>query len=471
MAARRKSSSVGGSSSSISRRPCEEIWEYNVSALWLSSHRCGFFSGLAKEFLKTHDLAFANRPVIAAGKYMAYDHRDVVFARYGEYWRQMRKLCTIELFTAKKTESFKSVREEEVLKMVRSIWKESGEGIQCVDVRRSVSSIAQNIVCRMFAGRTFSDDELNGGCTGFKDMVSEIAAVTGAFVIGDYFPFLEWFDLEGIRRRMRVVHKIYDEFAEKLIDEHINRRRAKAEEECNRVKDMVDILLDMAESERQSMEMKITRVHMKAIILDILSAGIETSSTTIEWAMSELLRNPHVMVKAQQEIDLVVGKHRFIKESDVIRCEYLQCIVKETFRLHPPVPLLRHESMEECNVDGYYIPLKTMLLVNVWAIGRHESVWEDPLQFKPERFLRNTMDVKGQDFELIPFGTGRRMCPGLLMGLTVVELTLAQLIHCFDWSVDGEVNMDEFSGLTVPKKYPIYSRPSWRLTTKHNFNV
>ncbi|KAH9312482.1 hypothetical protein KI387_027517, partial [Taxus chinensis] len=415
---------------------------------------------MAKEFLKTHDSVFASRPPVSAAKYLFYDHRDVTFARYGEYWRQMRKLCTMELFTVKRTESFKSVREEEVITMVRSIWQQSGEGIHSVDLRGSLSLLTQNIVCRMFSGRTFSDDELNGGIT-FKDMVSEMLAIAGAFCIGDYIPFLGWLDLDGIRRRMQAVRKTFDEFAEKVIDEHINRRREKAEEE-HLVKDMVDVLLDMAESESQRMEMKITRLHIKAIIMDILSAGIETSSITTEWALSELMRNPYVMVKAQQEIESVVGRNQFVKESDVIRCEYLQCIVKETLRLHPPAPLLLpHESMGECNVDGYYIPPKTMLFVNVWAMGRDASIWEDPLQFKPERFIGKTLDLKGHDFELIPFGTGRRRCPGILMGLTIVELALAELIHCFDWNAKSEVNVDEFFGLTVPKKFPICACPSW----------
>ncbi|KAH9312472.1 hypothetical protein KI387_027507 [Taxus chinensis] len=228
--------------------------------------------------------------------------------------------------------------------MVRSNWLESGEGIRSVDVTNRISSLPQNIVCRMLSGRTFSDDELNGG-VGFKDMLSLMAAVTESFVIGDYILFLEWFDLEGISRRMRVVQKIFDGFAEKVMDEHINRRREKAEDE-NRVKDMVDVLLDRTESESQSMEKKITRVHIKAIISD-------------------------------------------------------------TFQLHPPLPLLLpHELMEVCVVDGYYIPPKTMLLLNVWATGRDENVWEDPLQFNPEIFMGKTTDVKGQDFELIPFGTG-----------------------------------------------------------------
>ncbi|KAH9312481.1 hypothetical protein KI387_027516, partial [Taxus chinensis] len=369
-----------------------------------------------------------------------------------------------------------------VITMVRSIWQQSGEGIHSVDLRGSLSLLTQNIVCRIFSGRTFSDDELNGGIT-FKDMVSEMLAIAGAFCIVDYITFLGWLDLDGIRRRMQAARKTFDEFAEKVIDEHINRRRGKAQEE-HRVKDMVDVLLDMAESESQRVEMKITRLHIKAIIMcdvngiscqltvngrDILSVRIETSSITTEWALSELLRNPYVMVKVQQEIESVVGRNQFVKESDVIRCEYLQCIVKETLRLYPPAPLLLpHKSMGECNVDGYYIPPKTMLFVNVWAMGRDASIWEDPLQFNPERFIGKTMDLKGHDFELIPFGIGRRRCPEILMGLTIVELALTELIHCFDWNAKSEVNVDEFFGLTVPKKFPICARPSWRLSMNYN---
>ncbi|KAH9292487.1 hypothetical protein KI387_042327, partial [Taxus chinensis] len=273
---------------------------------------------MAREFLKTRDLVFANRPATSFGKYVAYDRKDVGYAPYGEYWRQMRKLCTIELFTVKRTESFKSVREEEVSAMLRSILLESEQGIHCVNVKQSLSSLTQNIVCRMFSSRTYSDDELSGGMV-FREMVSEISAVAGAFCIGDYIPFLDWLDLQGLRRRMRAVDKVFGGFAEKVIDEHINCRRVEKErgQEEQGVKDIVDVLLNMAESESQGKEMKITRVHIKAIIMDILSAGVETTSTTLEWAISELIRNPYVMEKAQQEIDLVAGRHRLLKQSDV----------------------------------------------------------------------------------------------------------------------------------------------------------
>ncbi|XP_057819504.1 cytochrome P450 71AU50 [Cryptomeria japonica] len=414
---------------------------------------------MAKEFLKTHDLIFANRPPSAAAHYMAYQRRNMVFAPYGEYWRQIRKLCTIELLTTKRTESFRWVREEEVSAMVRSVWEKSNKGMRCSELRKPISSLTLNIICRMFAGRTFSDHELGGG-EWFLKMMDEIMHLGGVFVLGDYIPSLAFLDLGGFCRRMQAAHRIYDEFADKLIDEHVERRRAKKSESL----DIVDVLLDMAESENSAIE--VSRVQMKAIIWDMLSGGVETSAATVEWAMTELLRNPQVMTKAQQEIDLQVGRDRIVRESDIVNLEYLRCVVNETFRLHPPGPLLvPHESTEGCTVGGYYIPPKTRLYVNIWAIGRDASVWEDALEFKPERFIGSSIDVKGHHFELLTFGAGRRGCPGISMGLANVYLVLAQLIHCFDWSADGNLDRDEEFGLTLPRKRPLSALPSWRLTT------
>ncbi|GLJ45520.1 hypothetical protein SUGI_0958370 [Cryptomeria japonica] len=398
---------------------------------------------MAKEFLKTHDLIFANRPPSAAAHYIAYDRRDMVFSPYGENWRQIRKLCTIELLTTKRTESFRWVREEEVSAMVRSVWEKSNNGMRCIEVRKPISSLTLNIICRMFAGRTFSDQELGGG-EWFLKMIDEIFHLGGVFVLGDYIPSLAFLDWGGYCRRMQAAHKIYDEFADKLIDEHVERRRAKKSVSL----DIVDVLLDMAESENSPIQ--VSRVQIKAIIADMLSGGIETSAATVEWAMTELLRNPQVMAMTQKEIEL----------------EYLRCVVNETFRLHPRGPLLvPHESTEGCNVGGYYIPPKTRLYVNIWAIGRDESVWEDSLEFKPERFIGSSIDVKGQHFELLSFGAGRRACPGISMGLANVYLVLAQLIHCFDWSAKGDLDRDEEFGLTLPRKIPLSALPSWRLTT------
>ncbi|GLJ54974.1 hypothetical protein SUGI_1180280 [Cryptomeria japonica] len=414
---------------------------------------------MAKEFLKTHDLIFANRPPTSAGKYMTYERRDVAQSPYGEYWRQMRKLCTMELLTPKRTESFRWVREEEVSAMVRSVWEESQHGVRLVNLRKHIFSVLLNIVCRMFAGRSYCDHQLSGGQE-FSQMVAEIMHLTGVIVPGDFIPSLAFLDWGGYCRRMQAVNKVFDEFADELIDEHIERRRVKKSEKS----DIVDVMLDMAEI--GSAEIQVSRLHIKAIITDMLIAGVETSTTTIEWAMTELLRNPQAMSRAQEEIELKVGRDRMVRESDLVSLHYLRCVVKETLRLHAPAPLLMaHESTQGCNVGEYYIPPKTRLFVNVWAIGRDERVWEDPLEFKPERFIGSSIDVNGHHFELLSFGTGRRGCPGIYMGLSSVYLVVAQLIHCFHWNVEGDLDREETFGLTLPKKFPISAFPYWKLTT------
>ncbi|GLJ31836.1 hypothetical protein SUGI_0640600 [Cryptomeria japonica] len=419
---------------------------------------------MAKEILKTHDLVFATRPNSTYGKYVAYDHKDVPFGPYGESWRQKRKLMTLELLSVKRNDSFRFVREEEVSTMIASIWQESSHGAQFVDVKKRLSSLTQNIICRMFASRTYSDNDLSGA-HGFKEMVGEMFALSGTFPIGEYIPFLDWMDLQGFRRRMQTVHKIFDGFAEKVIDDHIDRRLGERKpKEGDRVKDLVDVMLSMAETEGQA----ISRVDIKAMIMDILNGGMETAVTVLDWAMSELLRNPETLARAQLEIESAVGRDRRVKESDVMSFEYLRCAVKETLRLHPPAPLLiPHESMEECSVGEYFIPQKTRVFVNVWAIGRDENVWKDAHQFKPERFMGINKDLRGQDFDFLPFGAGRRGCPGISMGISITELVLAQLLHCFDWTVKGDIDMVEEFGITVSRKNPLFACPKWRLTTEY----
>ena len=176
-------------------------------------------------------------------------------------------------------------------------------------------------------------------------------------------------------------------------------------------------------------------------------AGLDTSSSTLEWTISELLRHPHAMKTLQQEIESTVGKDGKVTGSDVGRMKYLQCVVKEALRLYPPVPLaLPHESVEAATVGGYDIPKKTTVMLNLWAIGRDPNVWgEDALDFKPERFMNelgghaNIMDLVSiqSDFRMIPFSAGRRGCPGAAMAIPMIELALAQLLHFFDWRLEG----------------------------------
>eukprot|EP01018_Ginkgo_biloba_P005071 Gb_27804 [translate_table: standard] len=380
---------------------------------------------MAKEFLKTHDLNFASRPATCAGKYVTYNSTDVGFAPYGPYWRKMRKVCMLELLSAKRIESMKFIREEEIAVMRERIMKQCG---------------------------------VNGSnpVNGLKALY-----LSGEFNIGDFIPYLEWMDLQGLRRRQKHIHKVFDDFFEKIIQEHV-------ENKSRDHRDFVDVMLQL--SEDNTMDIEITRDNIKAVILDMLSAGTDTSSATLEWAMSELLLNPSMMKKAQDELQSVVGLNRMVEESDLPQLEYLQVVVKETLRLHPPGPLLiPHEAREDCVVAGYNIPKKARIIVNVFAVGTDPNSWEDADMFKPERFIGSPIDIKGQDFEVIPFGSGRRGCPGQPLGTTVVEYALATLLHCFDWRLpDGmkaeDLSMAEEFGLSTPRTVHLLAVPTPRLS-------
>lgn len=196
----------------------------------------------------------------------------------------------------------------------------------------------------------------------------------------------------------------------------------------------------------------------------MFGAGMDTTLTTIEWAMAEMVKQPRVMAKAQTEIRQTLKGKKIINEADIQGINYLKLVVKETLRLHPPVPLLvPRECREPCVVAGFEIPIKTKVLINAWAIGRDPKHWENPETFYPERFVNSCVDLKGtncSNFEYIPFGAGRRMCPGITFGLANVELALTQLLYHFDWILPDrmkpeDLDMTELFGLGVGRKFDL----------------
>lgn len=428
-------------------------------------------SEIAKHFLKTHDSKFLSRPPTAAGKYLFYNSKDLLTAPYGEYWRQMRKLCVTELLTVKRMESFRHVRQEEASLMIRSIWEESEGGTVAVNVSKAISTFSFNTVWRILASRKISDFDLGGGNgKGFKDLLFELSDIFAVFNIGDFIPFLDWFDLQGVKGRMKKASKIFDEVCDKIIDDHLHRHHNLTH---GTSKDFVDVLLEMMQQPAgndDTEKIKITREIIKALVLDMFGGGTDTSALTVEWAMSELLRHPDAMKTLQQEIDSAVGDHGTVKESDLVTMKYLRCVLKETLRLYPPGPIATpHESLQAVRVGEYYIPKKSMLMVNLWAIGRDPNVWgaDDVLEFKPERFMQEeNIDLTGtRDFRMLPFGAGRRGCPGAPMAIPMIELALAQLLHNFDWKFEGDLSqmdMTEACAATMARQVPLSAIPSAR---------
>uniref|UniRef100_A0A2N9ISN7 Cytochrome P450 n=1 Tax=Fagus sylvatica TaxID=28930 RepID=A0A2N9ISN7_FAGSY len=284
---------------------------------------------------------------------------------------------------------------------------------------------------------------------GFQKTLEEFHVLLGGISIGDFFPSMEFIhNFTGMKSRLQNIFGRYDKLFDQLLAEHQNPKRDKVEH-----KDLIDVLLDIQKND--SDEIPLTTDNIKAIILDLFAGGTDTTYITLDWGMTELIMNPKVMKRAQAEVRSIVGERRVVLVSDLHQLHYIKAVIKEIFRLHPPAPILApRESMEEVNIDGYTIPAKTRFYVNAWAIGRDPESWENPDVFEPERFMGSTVDFKGQHFELIPFGAGRRSCPAITFGTASVELALAQLLHSFDWELPHgitakDLDITEVFGITM----------------------
>ncbi|KAL6283814.1 hypothetical protein ACE6H2_014743 [Prunus campanulata] len=273
--------------------------------------------------------------------------------------------------------------------------------------------------------------------------------------IGDYIPWLAWITrLNGLDAKFDDLAKRFDEFLEIVVQEHMDEFHGLSKNEDQ--KDLVDVLLCL------QADSPIDRVSIKAIILDIFVGGTDTSFTLLEWTMSELLRHPRVMEKLQNEVRGVVGKKTdIIREDDLVGMHYMKAVIKETLRLHPSVPLLLPRlSTQDAQINGYDIKANTQVIVNAWQIGRDPKSYNKPEEFEPERFLDSAIDYKGNYFHYIPFGAGRRGCPGIQFAMVVQEIALANLVHKFNWALpDGtraeDLDMTESTGASVRRVYPL----------------
>ncbi|GJR69270.1 cytochrome P450 71A1-like protein [Tanacetum coccineum] len=412
---------------------------------------------MAKVFLKTMDANFACRPKHAAGKYTTYNYSDITWSPYGPYWRQARKMCVVELFSAKRLDSYEYIRVEEMKSLLRKVKEFSGEEIVLKDL---LGTVSLNVISRMVLGKIYSDDEGEKSIVSgeeLKKMIDELFLLNGVLNIGDWIPWLGFMDLQGYVKRMKAISKKFDRFLEHVLNEHDARRKAEGERFVPN--DMVDLLLQIADD--PSLAVKLERHGVKGFTQDLLAGGTESSAVTVEWSIAELLKKPEIFEKATKELDRVIGRDRWVEEKDMPNLPYIRAIAKETMRLHPVAPLLTpRRTLEDCKVDGYDIPENTLVMVSVWNIGRDPELWDKPEEFCPERFIDKDIDAKGNSFELLPFGAGRRMCPGYSLGLKVIESSLANLLHGFTWTLPGAMSredlvMEEIFGLSTPKKIPL----------------
>ncbi|CAI0434083.1 unnamed protein product [Linum tenue] len=292
-----------------------------------------------------------------------------------------------------------------------------------------VFSLTNGVVARVTFGKKYDGQEE------FIPLIDEITKVIGGFNLADLFPAVKFLPVvTGMRSNLLKLRSKASRLLEAIIDDHRRCRTEAAAAGDDHVDDLVDVLLKL-QADRQ-LDFQLTDDSIKAVILDIFLAGSDTSSTTIIWVMSELVKNPRVLRQVQEE----------------------KLVIKEALRLHAPVPLLvPRQCSEDCEIDGFHIKAASYVLVNVWAIGRDPKYWKDPEKFRPERFISSSVDFKGANFEFLPFGAGRRMCPGLLLGMANVELPLAKFLYHFDWKLAGgmkpqDLDMDESFGGTSTRK-------------------
>ncbi|XWS45508.1 hypothetical protein CRYUN_Cryun15aG0142200 [Craigia yunnanensis] len=422
---------------------------------------------MARQVLQVQDNIFSNRPATIAISYLTYDRADMAFAHYGPFWRQMRKLCVMKLFSRKRAESWESVRDE-VESLVKAVSANTGEA---VNVGELIFNLTKNITYRAAFGSISQE-----GQDEFIKILQEFSKLFGAFNVADFIPWLSWADPQGLNTRLENARDALDKFIDSIIDDHIQKRKKNNGGSDEGDTDMVDDLLafyseeaKVNESDDLQNSIKLTRDNIKAIIMDVMFGGTETVASAIEWALTELMRSPEDLKRVQQELAEVVGLDRHVEESDLDKLPFLKCTLKETLRLHPPIPLLLHETAEDAVVAGYQIPAKSRVMINTWAIGRDKNSWEDPESFKPSRFLKEGVpDFKGSNFEFIPFGSGRRSCPGMQLGLYALDLAVAHLLHSFTWELpDGmkpsELDMSDVFGLTAPRATRLYAVAKKRL--------
>ncbi|BAT75923.1 hypothetical protein LR48_Vigan01g220600 [Vigna angularis] len=425
---------------------------------------------VAREIFKDHDTVFANRDVPAAGRVATYGGFDIAWTPYGAEWRMLRKVCTVNMLSNTTLDSVYDLRRNEVRKTVSYLYSRAGSA---VNVGEQGFLTVMNVITSMMWGGAVEGAERETLGAEFRELVAETTQLLGKPNVSDFFPRLARFDLQGVEKEMNVLVSRFDGIFEKMIGERVKVGEEKDGKKKER-KDFLQFLLDLKDSEDVDSKTPFTMTHLKALLMDMVTGGTDTSSNTIEFAMAEIMQKPEVMKKVQEELEVVVGKDKMVEESDIRKLHYLQAVMKETLRLHPALPLLvPHSPSQTTNVGGYTIPKGSRVFVNVWAIHRDPSIWERPLEFDPSRFLDAKWDFSGNDFSYFPFGSGRRICAGIAMAERTVLYLLATLVHLFDWTIPQgeELDVSEKFGIVLKKKTPLVAIPTPRFSNPHLYNL
>ncbi|CAA7021889.1 unnamed protein product [Microthlaspi erraticum] len=431
--------------------PLLHIRIFSVPIILVSS------ASVAYEIFKSHDVNISSRGAAAIDESLLFGSYGIVNAPYGDYWKFMKKLIVTKLLRQQALDDSRGVRAEELHRFYGSILDKARKN-ETVEIAKEAMMLMNNILCRMVMGRCLS--EVNGEAERVRGLVGESYGLTKkVFLAAILRRPLEKLRIPLFKTDIMDVSNRFNELLERLLVEH----KEKLEEEHHSM-DMMDVLLEAYGNE--SSEYKITRNQIKSFFVEFFVGGTDTSVQTTQWTMAEIINNPNVLERMREEIDYVVGKSRLIQETDITNLPYLQAVVKEGLRLHPPAPFVTRTFQERCEVKGFDIPEKTTLVVNAYAVMRDPYSWEDPNEFKPERFLGSSRsgeeeDEKEQALKYVPFGSGRRGCPGVNLAYIFVGTAIGVMVQCFDWRIKGDkVNMEEtFRGMSLTMVHPLKCIP------------
>lgn len=412
---------------------------------------------IAKEILQKNDQLLSSRTIPQAA--YAHNHHDtsIVWLPASSRWRNLRKLCKEHVFSAARLDASQELRQEKMKELGEYLYNCSVKG-QVVRIGEAAFMTTLNLISSSLFSANFVDIDHNSSQE-LKQVFTLVMQNLGKPNIADYFPALSYIDPQGIFGKVKLyfgkMFDIFDNFIEQRLQER------SSGQSYSRKQDLLEALLDQMSKEDSEFKTN----HLKDLFLDLFVAGTDTTALTVEWAMAELLHKPEKMAKAKAELIEVTGQKKIIEESDISRLPYLQALVKETFRLHPPgVFLVPRKAEANVEIDGYIVPKDANIWINIWATGRDSETWSKAEEFLPERFLGSEIDVRGQHFELLPFGGGRRICPGLPLAYRMLHLILALLIRDFDWKLEEgmrheDIDMEEHFGLTIEKATPLKAIP------------
>uniref|UniRef100_A0ACD5UXG7 Uncharacterized protein n=1 Tax=Avena sativa TaxID=4498 RepID=A0ACD5UXG7_AVESA len=409
----------------------------------------------ARELLTSN--AFADRPIKDAARSLLF-HRAMGFAPSGDYWRALRRISTTYLFSARRVAASASCRLAVGEGMLDQVAARGGD---VVVMRRVLHGASLEHVMATVFGTRYDAASQDG--VDLEAMVKEGYELLGMFNWGDHLPLLKWLDLQGVRKGCRRLVRRVDVYVRKIIEEHKHRRLGGGEGDllAAGAGDFVDVLLGLEGED------KLAESDMVALLWEMIFRGTDTVAILLEWIMARMVLHPDIQAKAQAEIDALVGRGRTVTDADIGSLPYLQCIVKETLRMHPPGPLLSWArlAVHDAHVGGHLVTVGTTAMVNMWAIAHDPEIWPEPDAFRPERFAEEDVSVLGSDLRLAPFGAGRRICPGRALALATVHLWLAQLLHRFQWVPADAcgVDLSERLNMSLEMEKPLLCKAKTRL--------